>query len=97
VKPDIDSLLKSLRDSATDHPQMPQLEQLLWQRLEAGESPTLWGRFSLPLRVSAVVGAFVWGILIGLYVSSAPESLHSGALLVEQAEFLAPFADDSTR
>jgi hypothetical protein len=97
VKPDLDSLLVSLRDSTADHPRMPQLERLLWQRLEAREQLSIWRRLALPLRVTAVVGAFVWGILIGLNVTSAPKSAYTGELLVEQAEFLAPFADDFTR
>ncbi len=88
MKPDIDSLLVSLRDSPADHPELPQLERLLWQRLETRELPLFWRRVALPLRVTAIVGAFVWGILIGLNVPAASKSMTSGQLLVEQAEFL---------
>ena len=96
MKPDIDSLLVRLRDSNTDHPQLPQLENLLWQRLEARELPSFWRRMAIPLRVTAIVGAFVWGILIGLNVGPFSKSMSSGQLLVEQAEFLAPLSDDSS-
>ena len=94
MKPDLDTLLASLRDAPAEHPEMPQLERLLWRRLEAREQPSLWRRLAMPLQVTAVVGAFVWGILIGVNGASAPQSVHSAELLVEQAEFLAPFADD---
>jgi hypothetical protein len=96
MKPDIESLLTSLRASSVDHPELPQLEHLLWQRLEARETPSVWRRLALPLRVTAIIGAFVWGIVIGLNVAHVPKSMYSGELLVEQAEFLAPLTDDLT-
>jgi hypothetical protein len=70
---------------------MPELEQLLWQRLASGEPTLFWRRFGFHVRVTAVLGAFLWGILIGAQGISIPSlTVQSGELLVEPAEFLAP-------
>jgi hypothetical protein len=95
VKPDLDRLLLTLRDSPTDHPRLPEVERLVWQRLEAGEPQSLWRRCVLPLQVAAVLGAFVWGILIGVNGPAIPPYAKTAGLFVEQAEFLALPADDS--
>jgi hypothetical protein len=95
VKPDLDRLLVQLRDSPVDHPRLPEVERLIWQRLEVGELQPLWRRFVLPLQVTAVLGAFVWGILIGVNGPPVPAYSKTAGLFVEQAEFLAALADDS--
>jgi hypothetical protein len=91
LKPDLDRLLSSLRRATPEHPRLPELEQLLWRRLASGEPPLFWGRFGLHVRVTAILGAFLWGILIGAQGMPIPSSTaQSGELLVEPAEFLAP-------
>ncbi len=94
MKPDLDRLLVTLRDSPTDHPRLPEVERLVWQRLEAGEPRSLWRRLALPLQVAAVIGAFGWGILIGVNEPPSPSYAKNAGLFVEQAEFLAPPPDD---
>jgi hypothetical protein len=70
---------------------MPELEQLLWQRLANGEARPFWARFAWHVRMAAVAGAFLWGILIGTQGITLPSpGGPSGELLVEPAEFLAP-------
>jgi hypothetical protein len=92
VKPDLDRLLHTLRDSATDHPRLPDLERLMWHRLDTARAPLLWRRFGLQIRLTAIVAAFLWGVLIGVQGSSAPPQ--TAGLLLEPAEFLAASAED---
>jgi hypothetical protein len=91
VKPDLDRLLHTLRDSTPDHPQLPDLERRLWQRLQ-DRPPLFWHRFGLQIRLTAIVAAFLWGILTGVQGSSAPPP--TAGLLLEPAEFLTPSAED---
>jgi hypothetical protein len=94
LKPDLDRLLTSLRQATPEHPRLPELEQLLWRRLTQREPPLFWRRFGLHVRVTAVLGAFLWGILIGTQgISIPPLATQSGEPFVEPTEFLAP--DDS--
>jgi hypothetical protein len=91
MKPDLDRLLRSLRRETPDHPRLPELERLLWQRLANREPPLFWRRFGFHVRATAVLGAFLWGVLIGTRVISVPPpEVQSGEILVETAEFLAP-------
>lgn len=93
MKADLDRLLTSLRDTTPDHPRLPELEQRLSQHLAAAELPHFWQKFGLHVQVTAVLGAFLWGILIGTQgiFTTSPTS---GPFLIEPAEFLAP---DDTR
>jgi hypothetical protein len=91
LKVDLDRLLSSLDESTPDHARLPDLERLLWQRLGSGESSLYWRRVGFRLGITAVFGAFLWGVLMGAHVTPPPQS---GQLLVEPAEFLAPSADD---
>jgi hypothetical protein len=90
VKPDLDRLLHTLRDAPTDHPKLPELERLLWHRLENASPPLSWSRLGLRIRVTAILGAFLWGVLTGLQGSSPPPQ--PAGLLLEPTEFLAPSA-----
>ena len=92
MKPDLDRLLHALRDSATDHPQLPDLERLVSHRLDTARPPFFWHRFGLQIRITAIVAAFLWGILTGVQGSSPPPQ--TAGLLLEPAEFLAPSAED---
>jgi hypothetical protein len=94
VKPDLDRLLRSLRNSTSDHPRLPELERLLWQRLSNFEPPLIWRRLDFHLGVTAVLGALVWGILIGTQIVSGPATMQTGALFIEPQEFLTPSTDD---
>lgn len=86
MKHDLDRLLRSLHRATPDHPRLPQLEQILRQRLATGELSLFWHRFGFHLRMTAVLGAFAWGMLIGAQGSTSK----AGALFIEPAEFLAP-------
>jgi hypothetical protein len=91
LKPDLDRLLRSLHDATPEHPRLPELEPLLWRRLAIGEVSLFWQRFGFHVRVTAVLGAFLWGMLIGAQGISIPSSTaQSGELFIEPAEFLAP-------
>jgi hypothetical protein len=92
LKIDLDRLLSSLHESTADHSRLPELERLLWQRLGSGEPSLYWRRIGFRVGITAVFGAFLWGILIGTHVTPPPRT---GQLLVEPAEFLAPTADDT--
>jgi hypothetical protein len=91
LKINLDRLLSSLHESTPDHARLPDLERLLWQRLGSDEPWLHWRRMGFRLGITAVFGAFLWGVLIGTHVTPPPQS---GQLLVEPAEFLAPSADD---
>lgn len=91
MKPDLDSLLSSLSQATAEHPRLTEVEQLVWQRLASAEPALLWHRFGFHVRVTAVLGAFLWGIVMGAQGITVPgPPAQSGELLVEPAEFLAP-------
>lgn len=91
MKIDLDRLLVSLREATLDHSRLPELERLLWQRIGSGQPSRDWRRLGFHVRITAVLAAFLWGILIGVHDPTPPQS---SDLLVEPAEFLAPSADD---
>jgi hypothetical protein len=89
LKISLDRLLACLRDSTPDHARLPELESLIWQRIGSGEPPLYWRRLGLHLRLTAILGAFIWGILMGAQVSVPPSS----EFLVAPAEFLSTSTD----
>lgn len=92
LKPDLDRLLDELGHAPAEHPQLPELERLVSQRLAQGEPLPFWSRFGLHVRVTAIVGAFLWGILNGTHglPFSSQLAARTGEVFVEPAEFLAP-------
>jgi hypothetical protein len=90
VKPDLDRLLYALRDTPTEHPRLPDLERLLWQRLE--RAPPFSRGLGLKIRLAAVLVAFLWGVLAGAQGSSSSPSI--AGLLLDPPELLAPFVQD---
>jgi len=94
LKPKLDRLLETLRDATPDHPRLPELERLLWKRIAHMEPPLFWRRFGFHIRVTAVLGAFLWGVLMGLHGGSLTLQARSGELLVDPPEFLAPSGDE---
>lgn len=91
---ELDRLLDRLRRTERSHARLDELETLVWKRIAARELAAQWPDFALPLHLTAIVGAFAWGILAGSGVISAEDTAHSADILVEQVEFL---AQESTR
>lgn len=94
MKPKLDHLLETLRDATPDHPRLPELERLLGERMAHMELPLFWRRFGFHIRVTAVLGAFLWGILMGSHGTSMTLPARSGELLVDPPEFLAPSGNE---
>lgn len=87
MTPDVDGLLEKLRRTAVCHPRLHEVEGLVWQRIHA-EERRLQRRQRLPLQAIAVVGAFVWGVIIGLDI--ATERVQPRLFLGAEAEILSP-------
>jgi hypothetical protein len=86
VNQELDHLLGRLRETEPVQCSLDDVERMVWQQIAAHEYLAQSARLRLPLQVTAVAAAFLWGVLIGFQVPDAPSATQG--FLVEETELL---------